>query len=243
MSDLSSFAISIAANIVCDCLSLELTNVEKEIKAAYKATEEKFFPDSGLRDSVSVDRRLRFIKRDIARIINEPDKKDTLDQETRVFLQLFEKEIAKRPAAYNYLKGITDEKRYTEIVGGIEEVKEGINKITAYLESARITPFIPYRLYIRQSFREAFCSNERIDEIIGILQGSANTIRLIALSGMGKSRMVREAFSAEPDIPLYYCEVFESRTLSAAQNIFWKVEQVYSFLIIVRFVISCKLRV
>ena len=36
MSDLSSFAISIAANIVCDCLSLELTNVEKEIKAAYK---------------------------------------------------------------------------------------------------------------------------------------------------------------------------------------------------------------
>ena len=220
MSDLSSFAISIAANIVCDCLSLELTNVEKEIKAAYKAAEEKFFPDSGLRDSVSVDRRLRFIKRDIARIINEPDKKDTLDQETRVFLQLFEKEIAKKPAASNYLKGITDEKRYTEIVGGIEEVKEGIDKITAYLESARITPFIPYRLYIRQSFREDFCSNERVDKIIGILQGSANTIRLIALSGMGKSRMVREAFSAEPDIPLYYCEVFESRTLSAAQNIF-----------------------
>lgn len=224
MFDLPSFAISIAANIVYGFINSGLANVDKEIKAAYKAAEEKFFPDESLRNSASAYIKLRSIKREIAQIINEPDKRESLDKETLFFLELFEKEIATRPEAYRYLKEITDRVRYDEVINRVEEVSAGVKTAVTYLESAHISPFIPYKLYVKQSFREDFCSNKKLDEVIGILRGQAKTIRLVALSGMGKSRIIREAFRSEPDIPLYYCEVFESRTQTAAQNIFLEVD-------------------
>lgn len=220
MFDLPSFAISIAANIVYGCINSGLLSVDKEVKAAYKAAEEKFFPDESLRGSVSIDRKLRLIKREIAQIITEPDKRDSLDGETLAFLKLFEKEIATRPEAYRYLKEITDRERYNEVIDCVGEISVGVKTAVTYLESAHISPFIPYKLYVKQSFKEDFCSNQKLDEVIRILKGTAKTIRLVALSGMGKSRVIREAFRSEPDIPLYYCEVFESRTQTAAQNIF-----------------------
>lgn len=42
MFDLPSFAISIAANIVYGYINSGLLSVDKEIKVAYKAAEEKF---------------------------------------------------------------------------------------------------------------------------------------------------------------------------------------------------------
>lgn len=91
MFDLPSFAISIAANIVYGFINSRLANVDKEIKAAYKAAEEKLFPDESLRDSVSIDRKLRSIKREIAQIINEPDKREAFPSDKYLKIENIER--------------------------------------------------------------------------------------------------------------------------------------------------------
>lgn len=72
-----------------------------------------------------------------------------------------------------------------------------------------IFPYKPIKEYLnnKERFREKFVTNEKIDEIIGQLRGEGKRMRFMALSGMGKTRIVLEAFKEQQDV--YYTPVCE----------------------------------
>lgn len=72
-----------------------------------------------------------------------------------------------------------------------------------------IFPFKPIKKYLnnKERFREKFVTNEKIDEIIEQLRGEGKRMRFMALSGMGKTRIVLEAFREQQDV--YYTPVCE----------------------------------
>lgn len=219
LGTLSSFAISIAANIATDLFNHNSPEVQRQITAAYKAAEKDFFPDLELRDSITARRQLRIIEGEIAKIYDDPEQKEGLDNETQKFLAFFEKRLAEKSAAYNYLKSITDKGHYRKQISELSHIGKEVEAIRVGLEEDRIRPFIRNNRFKLLKFQEEFCINDKVKNVMELLKEGEKVVRLVALSGMGKSRIVYETFKDEK-LPLYYCENFDTEiAMNAAEAI------------------------
>ncbi len=203
---ISAFAISIAANIATNLLSHRSTKIVKEIKDAYEEALKQSFSED-IRRSSSFERKKRDIEYHITKQIHNEDQLNELKGEYRTVLDNFKQAIANRQNAYNYLKDITDSMRYEHEFRMLEELHRGVADTNAKLDRIELLPFINKKeFWARYPLKGKFLRNEYIDSVISKLKTTENrVIRFIALSGMGKTRIVREAFS-DTDSELYYCE-------------------------------------
>lgn len=137
-------------------------------------------------------------------------------------LDNFKQAIATRQDAYNYLKDITDSERYLQEFRILEELHGGVADANEKLDRLALLPFIDKEEFLtRYPFNGKFLRNNYIDSVVSKLKASENrVIRFIALSGMGKTRIVKEAFS-DIDTELFYCESSEgSKIMPVLRTIF-----------------------
>ena len=218
---ISAFAISIAANIATNLLSHRSTKIVKEIKDAYEEALKQSFSEE-IRRSLSFERKKRDIEYHITKQIHSEDQLNELKGEYRTVLDNFKQAIANRQNAYNYLKDITDSMRYEQEFRMLEELHKGVADTNEKLDRLELWPFINKEEFlVRYPLKGKFLRNEYIDSVINKLKApESRVIRFIALSGMGKTRIVREAFS-DTDSELYYCESSEdSKSISVLRTIF-----------------------
>lgn len=218
---ISAFAISIAANIATNLLSHRSTKIVKEIKNAYEEALKQSFSEE-IRQSSSFERKKRDIEYHITQQIYNEAQLNELKSEYRTVLNNFKQAIANRQNAYNYLKDITDSMRYEQEFRMLEELHRGVADTNERLDRLELWPFINKEEFLaRYPLKGKFLRNEYIDSVINKLKTPENrVIRFIALSGMGKTRIVREAFS-DTDSELYYCESLQdAKSISVLRTIF-----------------------
>lgn len=127
---LSSFAISVAANIVTSLFARNGT--EKEIRAAFQEAIEKWCPNEDIR---------RFREPAINKLVEEYIKDPllnplTLTGEMKDFLLCFEECIAAHEAAYNYLSAIKEKNYYSEVMETLQIVNRKLDTISKKLDEA-----------------------------------------------------------------------------------------------------------
>ena len=104
----------------------------------------------------------------------------------------------------------------------MEELHGGVADANEKLDRLALLPFIDKEEFLtRYPFNGKFLRNNYIDSVVSKLKASENrVIRFIALSGMGKTRIVKEAFS-DIDTELFYCESSEgSKIMPVLRTIF-----------------------
>lgn len=129
-SVLSSFAISVAANIVTSLFARNST--EKEIRAAFQEAIEKWCPNEDIR---------RFRELDINKFVGIYVENPTLDEgslteEMRSFLRYFEECIAAHPAAYHYLSSIKGRGYYNEVMATLQIMNTKLDAISQKIDDA-----------------------------------------------------------------------------------------------------------
>ena len=127
---LSSFAISVAANIVTSLFARN--NTEKEIRAAFQEAIEKWCPNEDIR---------RFREPDINNFIGRFVENPTLDEgnlseELQAFLRCFEESIAAHPAAHHYLSAIKGKRYYNEVMATLQIVNRKLDAISQKIDEA-----------------------------------------------------------------------------------------------------------
>lgn len=127
---LSSFAISVAANIVTSLFARNST--EKEIRMAFQEAIEKWCPNEDIR---------RFREPDINKFVSAYVENPTLDEgslseEIRSFLRYFEECIAAHPAAYHYLSSIKGRGYYNEVMATLQIVNTKLDAISQKIDDA-----------------------------------------------------------------------------------------------------------
>ena len=131
MSDLlSSFAISVAANIVTSLFSKN--NTEKEIRTAFQDAIEKWCPNEDIR---------RFREREISRLLgdfmaNPNMDSSNLPDDLKDFLSIFEKCVVEHPVAFNYLSAIKGKGYYDVVMTSIQGVHHKLDAIQEKLDAA-----------------------------------------------------------------------------------------------------------
>ncbi len=125
---LSSFAISVAANIVTSLFARNGT--EKEIRAAFQEAIEKWCPNEDIR---------RFREPAINKFVEDYIKDPllnplTLTEEMKEFLSCFEKCIAAHEAAFNYLSAIKEKGYYSEVMATLQIVNRKLDTISKKLD-------------------------------------------------------------------------------------------------------------
>ena len=214
---LSSFAISIATSIITGKFKLGDKTIEDEINATFLRAIGKHCPNIEIRESYSYQTKIREIKEQLLPYIDyENDKilKKKLGKEAISFVKLWEKEIASSTKAYNYLKEIRDFKRYYELKGELTAIKRIAEDNNRQIKILQTRSFLTPEQFKRQQFQEDFCINEKIEFIITQLkEKNGINIRFLALSGMGKSRIIYEAFKDECEKNFYYAEYYSDDIL------------------------------
>lgn len=221
LEPISAFAISIAANIATGYLTHRSQAVKKEIEEAFEEVKIKNYSPE-IRKSLAFHRKWDQIKVAITAQITSSDDFNSLFDEAQHILEDFKEVIATRQNAYNYLKDITDSERYANEFRILEELHEGVANANQKLDRLTLLPFIDKEEFLtRYPLNGKFLRNNYIDSIISKLQDFNNKIiRFVALSGMGKTRIIREAFS-NTNSDLYYCESSEdSKVMSVLRTIF-----------------------
>ena len=127
---LSSFAISVAANIVTSLFSKN--NTEKEIRTAFQDAIEKWCPNEDI---------LRFREREICNLLEDYMANPNMDPsnlpaDLKEFLAFFEKCIAEHPAAFNYLSAIKEKGYYDVVMTSIQGVHHKLDAIQEKLDAA-----------------------------------------------------------------------------------------------------------
>ena len=127
---LSSFAISVAANIVTSLFSKN--NTEKEIRTAFQDAIEKWCPNEDIR---------RFREREISKLLEDYMANPNMDPsnlpaDMKEFLSVFEKCIAEHPAAFNYLSAIKEKGYYDVVMTSIQGVHHKLDVIQEKLDAA-----------------------------------------------------------------------------------------------------------
>ncbi len=113
------------------------------------------------------------------------------------------------PLSFNYHKGRDNAKAQLSICKDLKEsLKESIVECTGEFlknQKVRFSPFVPLMdVYKDKMFDLPFFPAEKYKELQAIIAGG-KTFRLLALPGMGKTRMVCEAFRGV-DMNIYYCD-------------------------------------
>ncbi len=129
-SVLSSFAISVAANIVTSLFARNGT--EKEIRTAFQEAIEKWCPNEDIR---------RFREPDINKFVGAYVENPALDEgslsdEMKSFLRYFEECIAAHPAAYHYLTAIKGKGYYNEVMATLQIVNTKLDAISKKIDDA-----------------------------------------------------------------------------------------------------------
>ncbi|WP_297411282.1 hypothetical protein [uncultured Alistipes sp.] len=218
---ISDFAINIAASIAAGFLPHNSKTVVKQIKEAFEEAKNKCFSPEIIA-SLSFHRKWERIKLDITERITSAEDFTSLPEETKKILEEFKQAVASRPAAYNYLKDIIDSERYAYEFSALEGLRKSVDDANDKLDRITLQPFDDKADFLsRHPLNGTFLHNEYIDSIVRKLQDpESRVIRIIALSGMGKSRIVREAFS-NVDSELYYCDdAGDPRTMAVLRTIF-----------------------
>lgn len=127
---LSSFAISVAANIVTSLFARN--NTEKDIREAFQEAIEKWCPNEDIR---------RFRESDINNFVVRYMENPTLDEESlseemRTFLRCFEECIAAHPIAYHYLSAIKGKGYYNEVMATLQIVNRKLDTISQKIDDA-----------------------------------------------------------------------------------------------------------
>lgn len=126
----SSFAISVAANIVTSLFARNDT--EKEIRKAFQEAIEEWCPNEDVR---------RYQEPFIYNFVNAYIENPTLDAKTltedqRTFLKCFEKSIARHPSASLYLSAIKERSYYDMVMASLERVHSKLDAISQKLDEA-----------------------------------------------------------------------------------------------------------
>ena len=127
---LSSFAISVAANVVTSLFSKNST--EKEIRAAFQEAVEKWCPNEDIR---------RFRETEIRKLLEDFMADPNMDPsnlpaDMQEFLSVFEKCVAGHPAAFNYLSAIKEKGYYDVVMTSIQGVHRKLDAIQEKLDAA-----------------------------------------------------------------------------------------------------------
>lgn len=87
--------------------------------------------------------------------------------------------------------------------------EESERKLRLLSQSKDIEPFEPIEKFIEEfKFTYEFISNKILDGIIRDFREESQNIRLLALSGMGKTRLIREAFNGNNQYNVFYTSSF-----------------------------------
>lgn len=126
---ISSFAISIAANIVSSLFAR--TDTEKEIRAAFQEAIEEWCPNEDIRKH-----RESEITRVIQSYVENPaiDPADLPEDECE-FISIFMKKVSNHPAAYSYLSAITGREYYNVVMQSLHAANLKLDDISRKLDS------------------------------------------------------------------------------------------------------------
>ena len=130
IESLSSFAISVAANIVSSLFARNCT--EKDIREAFQEAIEKWCPNEDIR---------RFREADIASFVrgyiqNPSFDEEDLSGEMKDFLRCFEESVASHPAAFQYLSAIKGKVYYNEVMTALQIVNTKLDAISRKIDEA-----------------------------------------------------------------------------------------------------------
>lgn len=125
----SSFAISVAANIVTSLFARNST--EKDIRAAFQDAIEKWCTNEDIRRF-----REPAINKFVEDYINDPTlDPEALSDEMKDFLTCFEECIAAHEAAYHYLSAIKEKGYYSEVMATQQIVNRKLDVISEKLDA------------------------------------------------------------------------------------------------------------
>ena len=125
---LTSFAISVAANIVTSLFARNDT--EKEIRKAFQEAIEMWSPNEDIR-RYKEDEIYLFVQRYIAHPALDAAE---LSDEQRAFLKCFEKCVAQHAAAASYLSAIKEKEYYEVVMSSLQLVHSKLDAINQKLE-------------------------------------------------------------------------------------------------------------
>lgn len=132
MEELSSFAISIAANIVCSLFPKNTT--EREVRKAFEEAVEDWCPNEDIRRHREKD-----LKQLMLHYIAHPNLTIAcLDKEMQCFIEKFQSRIAEHPAAANYLSEIRSKEYHTVVYKGLHAIDLKLEHITQLLEDGDV---------------------------------------------------------------------------------------------------------
>jgi len=132
MEPLSSFAINIAAGIALNIWGEKSNPVDKEIKVAFNDTLKRWSKNEFIRHKFKST-----LRKQLDEFIYSQNLTEAKEKEFQIFVDIFKKELAKYALAFNYLKEITDGKRYSQIIKEFAEQKKYLSEI---LENVKYDP-------------------------------------------------------------------------------------------------------
>lgn len=210
MEVLSTYAISLAIKIAVSVSSKKILDmlspdVETQIRAAWKKTKCKSF-SSYLRMFTSFDRKWREIEAELSKKVAPDFKEDNYPLEVKKVFDRFRREVAKKPEAWKYLMTIENRQNYENLYDKVKLITEMDNRVKA-ISYRPFMDFDKFRSQYKGDYE--FLSNQIIKKTIETLKNPEhNLIRLVAWSGMGKTRVVVEAFKDTTQV-LFYCKECE----------------------------------
>lgn len=99
MEPLSSFAINIAAGIAMEIWHKQFNSVDKQIGDVFQSALKKWSKNKDIRDRYENN-----LKNQLISIINTQKLHSADDNDIRIFIDIFKKELPKFSLAYDYLK-------------------------------------------------------------------------------------------------------------------------------------------
>lgn len=100
------------------------------------------------------------------------------------------------------------DKNDKELIQKLElKTKEQDEKYKKIIEQNKIYPFLKIDDFLdKYNYQYEFIENAKLKQIIKIMQHTKENYRLVALSGMGKTRLVYEAFKSKRGENIYYTD-------------------------------------
>lgn len=133
---------------------------------------------------------------------------DEIDDDLKKFLEYFESACAQDELIHK----VSSKFEHDKILSSIDNISqslgyliEKINKIEGNINSLNISPFGSLKERLSRSYDDEYITDDYINELIDSIQKETNPIRLTALSGMGKTRLIYEAFKNSKTECYYTC--------------------------------------
>lgn len=188
------------------------TLLQTAYNKAFDKAWTQYMPKSDHSSTVEIEKRQ--FKRKIFGKIEDNQMDDGLEK----FLKYFNLACAQDDLIHKVSSEIENDR----ILSSIDNISQGLNKLIEKINNINnliISPFGLLKESLSRSYDDEYITDDYIDGLVDSIQKETNPIRLTALSGMGKTRLIYEAFKDIKTNCYYTCLGNLDNVIPAIQRI------------------------